>query len=43
LEGALEDAAGAKVRRVRLGELVEDVRASRIANNVNYKISESAA
>jgi hypothetical protein len=43
LEGALEDAAAAKVRVARLGKLLEDVRASRLANNVLYKISASAA
>jgi hypothetical protein len=38
-----EDAVAAKVRVVRLAELLDDVRASRVGNNVRYEISPDCA
>jgi hypothetical protein len=43
LDGAFEDATAATVRTVRLADLLTDVRAARIGNNVRYEISEAAA
>jgi hypothetical protein len=43
LDGAFEDAATATVRSARLADLLDDVRAARIGNNVRYEISEAAA
>jgi hypothetical protein len=43
LDGAFEDAATAAVRAVRLTDLLSDVRAARIGNNVRYEISQAAA
>jgi hypothetical protein len=42
LDGAFQNAAAAKVRVVRLDELLDDVRASRIRNNVCYEVSPIA-
>ena len=42
LDGAYQDAAAAKVRVVRLDQLLDDVRASRIRNNVRYEVSPIA-
>ena len=43
LDGAFEDAATATVRPARLGDVLAEVRAARIGNNVRYEISEAAA
>jgi hypothetical protein len=43
LDGAFEDATTAAVRTARLADLLTDVRAARIGNNVRYEISEAAA
>jgi hypothetical protein len=43
LDGAFEDAATATVRPARLADLLDDVRAARIGNNVRYEISQAAA
>jgi hypothetical protein len=42
-DGAVEDAEAATVRLVRLADLLADVRAARIGNNVRYEISGAAA
>jgi hypothetical protein len=43
LDGVFEEAATATVRRARLVDLLAEVRAARIGNNVRYEIAETAA
>jgi len=43
LDGAFENAKTASVRAVQLTDLINDVRAAKIANNVRYEVSGTAA